>query len=533
MRYVIAISGPVAVGKSRVLQELENRFSATRVSTRQLILARTTVPEERGALQAAGERLDRETAGSWVADDVEKRVRDLPADAIVLVDAVRIAAQVEHLRAKFGEKVWHVHLTASEAVLAQRYLTRPPQLREFGTYQELRNSGTEAAISELAKVADVCILTDTGQPASIAVRAVAGLALYPSRTEKLVDVIVGAQYGSEGKGNVCAYLAKEYDVLMRVGGPNAGHRVADPPYDWVQLPSGTGSNTKAQILIGAGATIWRPTILQEIRDHSLSPKRLAIDPQAMIIEQSDRDREGAKGDAIGSTKKGVGFATARKIVGRFDSEALGSPVRLAKDVPELQPFLRETKLELERAYADGSHIMLEGTQGTALSLHHGPYPHVTSRETTASGCLADAGISPLRVRKVILITRTYPIRVGGDSGLMPAGDIDVETIAQRSDVPVHEIRKTEVGTVSGKPRRIGEMDWELIRWSAVLNGASEIVLTFADYLSIENRRARTFEDLTSATRAFVSELEKVTNVPVSIISTGFGPQYMIDRRAKP
>jgi adenylosuccinate synthase len=132
-------------------------------------------------------------------------------------------------------------------------------------------------------------------------RAVAGLGLYPVGMERLVDVVVGAQYGSEGKGNICAYLANEYKVLMRVGGPNAGHRVAHPPYDYVQIPSGTGSNRNAKILIGAGATIWIETILKEISDHALTPERLAIDPQAMIIEASDRVLESKTFGVIGST----------------------------------------------------------------------------------------------------------------------------------------------------------------------------------------------------------------------------------------
>ena len=96
----------------------------------------------------------------------------------------------------------------------------------------------------------------------------------------------------------------------------------------------------------------------------------------------------------------------------------GDAVRLAKDHPDLKPYIGSVARELEDAYVDGTRIMLEGTQGTDLSLHHAQYPHVTSRETTASGCLADAGIAPGRVRTVVMVTRTYPIRVGGTSGPM-------------------------------------------------------------------------------------------------------------------
>jgi adenylosuccinate synthase len=210
---------------------------------------------------------------------------------------------------------------------------------------------------------------------------------------------------------------------------------------------------------------------------------------------------------------------------------------------ELKPYIRDTKIELEKAYATGKRIMLEGTQGTDLSLHHGSvttnksdlklhdgsYPKVTSRETTASGCLADAGISPLRVRKVVMVTRTYPIRVGGDSGDLP-GEINLEIIAQRSGLPLDELRKTEVGTVSRKPRRIGEFDWEQLRRSAVLNGATDVALTSVDYLAATNQNARQFDQLTTETRAFIAGVERVANAPVSLISTRFHARAVIDRR---
>ena len=140
--------------------------------------------------------------------------------------------------------------------------------------------------------------------------------MFPLEPEKMVDVLVGGQYGSEGKGNISAYIAKDYDVLVRVGGPNAGHMVAYPEQKYVQLPSGTPSNTAAKILIGAGATIWPEQMLKEIAQCGLTKERLVIDEQAMIIEPSDRDIEAKLLGGIASTKQGVGAATARKIIGR-------------------------------------------------------------------------------------------------------------------------------------------------------------------------------------------------------------------------
>jgi adenylosuccinate synthase len=225
----------------------------------------------------------------------------------------------------------------------------------------------------------------------------------------------------------------------------------------------------------------------------------------------------------------VGAATARKVIGRGSKPPFGERVRLAWQHPDLKPYIKSVARELEDAYAAGKRVMLEGTQGTGLSLHHASYPHVTSRETTASGCLADAGISPNRVRRVIMVTRTYPIRVGGNSGPM-ALPIDTKIVSDRSGVPKHEIDETEIGTISGVPRRIAEFDWEQLRRSSVLNGATDIALTFADYITVENRNARRFDQLSAETKAFIAEVEHVANAPVSLIATRFHRFGIIDRR---
>ncbi len=224
------------------------------------------------------------------------------------------------------------------------------------------------------------------------------------------------------------------------------------------------------------------------------------------------------------------MATARKILNRGENPVLGDKVKLAQDHPDLRRYVGSVGCALEDAYAKGSRVMLEGTQGTGLSLHHGTWPYVTSRETTASGCLADAGISPLRVRRVVMVTRTYPIRVGGPSGPFGEKVIDFEIVAQRSGLPVAEIIKTEVGTISGNKRRIAEFGWEEVRRAAVLNGATDIALTFADYIAAENKNARTFEQLTAETRAFIQEVERVTNAKVSLIAKDFAQDGVIDRR---
>src|SRR5690606_28552475 len=146
-----------------------------------------------------------------------------------------------------------------------------------------------------------------------------------------------------------------------------------------------------KILIGPGAVISVEGLLREVNAAELSTRRLVIDEHAMVIEEQDLLSErGQLVGSIGSTGQGVGAATSRKIL----RTAASPPVRLAKDIPDLRPYVRSVAMELEDAFAAGKRVFLEGTQGTGLSLHHGDYPYVTSRVTTVAGCLSEAGIAP-------------------------------------------------------------------------------------------------------------------------------------------
>ena len=149
------------------------------------------------------------------------------------------------------------------------------------------------------------------------------------------------------------------------------------------------------------------------------------------------------------------------------------------------------------------------------------------------GCLAEAGISPTRVRKIIMVCRTYPIRVESPeketSG--PLRDISWEEIARRSDYSANRLRQAEKTTTTKRRRRIGEFEWELLHRAALLNGATDIALTFTDYISKDNTKAKRFEQLTQDTISFIQEVERVAAAPVSLISTGFNSRCIIDRRS--
>lgn len=529
---IVALSGRIASGKTSLGKLLMQRRPGTLFRTSELIRIRAEAQglqlETRFELQEYGERLDRETEGLWVAKDLGLLIAGMEDHALVVIDAVRVAAQVDGLRGAFGRRVAHVHLTAPMDVLADRYAARRQDMDEPTDYSEVGKNATEAAVDDLAIRADVVIDTDRNTDRDVEIRCAARLGLLPAPTGPRADFVVGGQYGSEGKGNVAFHLAPEYDVLVRAGGPNAGHKVpVVPEYTHKLLPSGTLSNELADLVIAPGATIDLDQLLREIAECSVEEGRLAIDPQTFVIEDSDKAAEERVKHVIGSTASGAGAAAARRIL---EARLANTPYRMAANVPELQHHLRPTSDVTQDAALRGATLLVEGTQGSALSLYHGSYPHVTSRDTNVGGLLAETGLPSASVRRVILVCRTYPIRVGGDSGPMGA-EIDFDTVAERAGLAPGPVNDREVGSVTGKKRRVAEFDWALLRRSAELNGATDIALTFVDYLDAANRDAYRFEQLTRHTREFVEEVELVTGAPVSLLSTGFGDgRGLIDRR---
>ena len=524
---LVVLSGHIGAGKTGLATALVERHGFRLVKTREL-LHEELAAAGRLDLQAAGERLDRRTGGAWLAQALLRRLDELEDAKNIVVDAVRISGQIDELRRAFGPRIVHVHVRAPEAIRRERYRVRG----DAETFEIVMANRTERRVDTLRTIADIVIETDRNTPDDVTARVASRLGLYGRRAEPLVDVLIGGQYGSEGKGHVASYLARGYQYLVRVGGPNAGHKVCEEDgtiYTFHQLPSGT-RRTEAAVVLGPGAVLSIERLLGEIRDCHVDPGRLAIDPHAMIIEAADvRSETRTLVKKIGSTGQGVGAATSRKVL----RTAAKPKVRLARDIPQLRPYIRETCDVFDRAFARGEKVFVEGTQGTALSLHHGTYPFVTSRDTSVSGCLAEAGIAPSRVRRIILVNRTYPIRVespdGETSGPM-AGELTWAEVSRRSGVSLDELENTERTSTTNRRRRVGEFDWNLFRRSVSLNGPTDIALTFADYVSIKNRNARRFEQLTQETIHFVEELERVSAAHVSLITTRFHPRSIIDRR---
>lgn len=230
----------------------------------------------------------------------------------------------------------------------------------------------------------------------------------------MLQLVVGGQYGDEGKGKIVSYLCwkNNYDIVARGGvGPNAGHTVKQgkQQYKVHMIPSGF-INRKSRLLIGPGVLINPSVLYKEILDlkNFDVDKRLKIDYQCGIIEEKHiyAEKEGEDKELsakIGTTKTGCGPAQADRV------KRIG---KLAKDIKELEKFLGDVPGEINDAIEENKKILIEGTQGFGLSLYHGSYPYVTSKDTTASGILADVGVGPKNVDEVIVVFKAHVSRVG-------------------------------------------------------------------------------------------------------------------------
>jgi len=528
---VILLSGPISSGKSTLANGLDAQHGVLVFKTKE-VLARIvghSLEHDRLALQAEGDRLDRKTRGKWVVDEFINWLNQKGQTSVAVIDSVRTVDQVAAVREAFGTRVIHIHLTAPPEELESRFDRRRLRGKDRSyEYSEVKKNATERRIDALIPIADVVVDTRRCTPTDVLTRTISHPRVLMENERGFVDVVVGGQYGSEGKGQVADYLSGEYDLLVRVGGPNAGHSVyhEQGPYIHHQLPSGTRRG-HARLLIGPGAVLRVPKLLQEIAECNVEAGRLAIDGNAFVISDKDIEEEKNLVGLIGSTGQGVGAATSRRIMKRGYKEAIR-----VKDVPDLKPYLANAQDVLRRSFSRGDRVLLEGTQGTALSLYHGDYPHVTSRDTTVMGCLSEAGIAPNRVRRVIMVCRTYPIRVQSpeESTSGPLREITYEELSRRSGLDEKELRRKEMTSTTHKQRRIGEFEWDLLRRASLLNGPTDIALTFADYISKDNRNAMRFEQLTEETINFVLEVERVAGAPVSLITTGFNRRSVIDRR---
>ncbi len=334
-------------------------------------------------------------------------------------------------------------------------------------------------------------------------------------------VVVGGQFGSEGKGKIAAFLAQQYDIdiAIRCGGPNSGHSFVDCDGETRllrQLPTAY-INRNTRLLIPAGALV-DPTVLRnEIEAFQIPQSRVGVDRRAMIIEENDKESERTLGlrDRLSSTLCGVGAAMARRTL-------RGSDVRLAKDAvgsePWLRPLLTDVAAEANRSLSAGEKVLIEGTQGFGLSLFHSEYyPKTTSRDTTAAGFLSEVGVSPLLITDIVLVLRTFPIRVSGSQAGPLRDEISWDVLREEASYPYPIV---ELTSVTKKVRRVGRFDWDLAERAALVNRPTKIAVNCVDHLGFANRGKTDLGSLTRNALVFLAEVQTRLSAPVSFVGTG-------------
>jgi len=331
-------------------------------------------------------------------------------------------------------------------------------------------------------------------------------------------VIVGAQWGDEGKGKIVDVLSENFSVVARyAGGHNAGHTVIINGKKFILqlIPCGI-LRSGCRSVIGNGVVLDPLALLKEVNalretgvkvDGSLfvSNRAHVILPYHRMIELASENAPGRV--KIGTTSRGIGPAYEDKMGRRglrvadlldlkllrthienacreknmiahalFNSEPL-DPDKMYQEYAEaserVAPFVCDTAALLNRAIANGESVMFEGAQGTMLDIDHGTYPFVTSSSATSGGAVTGTGVAPTAINAVIGVTKAYCTRVGG-------GPFPSEALDERGDLL--RARGNEYGAVTGRPRRCGWLDLPLLRYAGMINGISWLVVTKLDVL---------------------------------------------------
>ncbi|HEY8448314.1 MAG TPA: adenylosuccinate synthase [Thermomicrobiales bacterium] len=353
-------------------------------------------------------------------------------------------------------------------------------------------------------------------------------------------IVMGGQWGDEGKGKLTDALAKHADIVVRAnGGSNAGHTISTPDgvFKMHLVPSGI-LNPSCTCIIGAGVVVDPRDLLTEIdglRSRGVSTDRLLISDRAHLVlpyhPLLDRAEEKARSDQkIGTTLRGIGPAYSDKVARRgvrigdlldeatllrkLTSEIAAKNRLLSQlygeetlDLTEtyrnlvemgarLRPHVAATEMVVQDALAAGQEVLIECAQGAMLDVDYGTYPYVTSSSPTAAGACQGAGVAPTQVSRVVAVYKAYSTRVG--SGPMPT---------ELKDAIGDEIRERgrEYGTTTGRPRRTGWFDAVAARYVARLNGVTEIALTLLDVLD-------TFDEIKVCTAYRLNEVT-LTHLP--------------------
>ncbi len=268
------------------------------------------------------------------------------------------------------------------------------------------------------------------------------------------------------------------------------------------------------MLVSAGALYSIETFMKEVEVTKTSG-RIGVDANSGIItpEHIRKEREDEfLMKVVGSTGSGVGTAMVDRIL---------RLLKLARDFGELRPFITDVCSEVHDCIERGGRVLVEGTQGLYLSLYHGTYPYVTSRDVSASGVCSEVGVGPKDVDEVIVVFKSYVTRVGG-------GPLEGE-------LPEEEAKRRgwmEIASVTGRKRRAAPFNYGLAERAIRINSATQIALTKLDALYPECKGVRDYDALPEGAKNFVEEIEEKLKVPVTIIGTGPSTLDVIDRRSE-
>jgi len=328
-------------------------------------------------------------------------------------------------------------------------------------------------------------------------------------------VVVDGFFGDTGKGKIVSYLAVEDDAAVcgRAGaGPNAGHTVVQGGKTFkLRMVPCAFVNPRTRLLIGPGVVVNPEILVKEVEELGIQD-RFGLDPQCAIIEPKhiQLDGKGYLKGKIQTTGSGTGPCNADRAM---------RTARMAREVPELKGFLADVPAELNGALESGETVIIEGTQGTYISLYHGTYPYVTSKDVCASAACSDVGIGPTKVDDVVLAFKAYVTRVGAGE---LSGEISPEEAKRRG--------WDEYGTVTGRQRRAAPFNFDLAKRAVMINGATQIAVTKIDILFPDCKGATLFEDLIPAAKEFIEKIEDELRLPVTLIGTGPGVNEVVDRR---
>lgn len=430
---------------------------------------------------------------------------------------------------------------------------------------------------------------------------------------KSASAVVGLQWGDEGKGKLVDLLAPEFDAVVRYnGGANAGHSVVvgGERYALHLVPSGILS-PGVYAIVGNGVVIDPERLLEEMKtlsDRGVDVSKLVVSDHAHVVMPYHKEEDALREEllstsvsagevenksviaAIGTTKRGIGPAYADKVqratairIGdllrpdilreklemicsmknavfsslRPGTSVVFDPFEIAEEMSalgeQLRPMVRDTAYLLDDIRKDGGTILFEGANATMLDVDHGTFPYVTSSNSSALGMGPGTGVPPQAIGRIIGVVKAYSTRVGG--GPMPTELFDNVGDEIR-------VRGREFGTTTGRPRRIGWLDLVMLKYAAMISGATELCITLLDVLSGEDELklaiaydmpdgrterfsadgyaladakpvyetmpgfsqditgARTFDELPDEAKAYIKRIEEFVGVRVGIVSVG-------------